>query len=900
MSPIRASTAVLTRMAARVAARLGTRARERRQIPKAGGVGGRAALALFAGLGGISHSAAQEGARLPERHALLVGCDEYPYLREALGERYERELLLHGPSNDVVLVQQTLERVLGLAPERTTVLAGWGEEIQGRPTRANVLGALERLAKEARAGDQVIVYLAGHGSQQRVQRVKTGEEPDGLEEIFLAADVRPAEKDQGYVPNAIKDDELGERVRAIRDAGAEVWLIVDSCHSGTMMRGTPSAGTDVRLRGLDPELLGVTSGLRGGRERSQSERSWIDGSESARIAALYGATSYGRAPEMELPVRTAGRSHGLFSYLLCEELESTGGHATYRELADRIVAAYQAFPCAITVPTAEGDLEREILSGAALDSALVCAFRGGVPCLNQGRLAGLEPGVVVDVLELASGAERSIARVEIVEADLFEARGNLLEGTLAEDAGPWRARMDARPLGDYRLSLALVDPGGSVVAVSSLPESLRLALERERERFPLVAPQAADWWIVVPSDGRFWLRPGPREGGYDFHGMSAERLVETLVSIQKVRNYRRFAGGSFTGTWTGDLDVWVERRVDRGWQRAERGLALTPGDEIRVRLQKHGDAIYDVNVLYLDANYDVSPLFPPLGRSPRLEPGARDVIDLTGALSITDDALGLENVLVFATPRSAASPVLDLRNLEQRGGQLRGGESSAPPDPFEDLLREVTSGANLRGQSLAVREARGTQSLLETLHVGWGAIAPPAWPEESAPIERGERAEEAASTEDPALEPWLVGSRAALARSGGARGPRDLLLLGDAEVEAVLVDFDEGAAADADAAQLARERSFDAEAAFVFAPRRLAFYDRADRGGFDLVLVDDDGDGVAEERAELVDGRWHSAPARVPWLSQSYVRFAPERRNEISSRLQALQRGSPREAPARR
>jgi len=858
------------------------------------------ALVLSAGAGvpraaGAGQAGREEEHR-PVRHALLVGCSEYPELRKAFPERYERELALRGPVNDVELLGATLERVLGLTREHTTVLAGWREDIRTRPTCANVLAHLERLAHEARRGDQVIVYLAGHGSQQKVKRIKTEEEPDGLEEIFLPADVRPAQE-QDHVPNSIRDDELGERVRAIRDAGAEVWLIVDSCHSGTMLRG---GSADVRLRGIDPVLLGAASATRGGRAGSAASPSWLDGTDSQGIAAFYGATSYGRAPEMELPYKAPGAEpHGLFTYLLCQELQRAGADVTYGELAERIVAAYQAFPCAITVPTAEGALERELASGLAHEAALVCTLKSGVPFLNQGRLAGLEPGVVLQLFELAQGAERAVARMEITEADLFQARGKLLAGELAAEVSSWRARADARPLGDYRLTLALVHTDGSAAALGELPAAVGTELQREAAHFPLVSePGAADWWIVLGADG-FWLRPGPREGGPDLCSVVPERLLETLAGIQRARNLRRFAGSAFTSEWGDDLEVWIERHGARGWQRLEKGSVLRPGEKIRVRLLKKSDAIYDVNVFYLDANFGAQCLRPASG-SPRLEASARER-DLTGEQIITDDALGLENVLVFATPRTESSRVIDLRALEQKG-LTRG---SASPDPFEDLVRHVVAGENTRGAPVSLAGTGGTQSLLHTLRIEWGELGPPAWPGRNFAVERPQRAPTgddkqglggiplAPPSELP--DPWACGLRAAL-RKSHPEGGFDLLLLGDHEVETVFVDFDAGVPNEGQAAELASTRAFEAEAAFQFGARRLAWYDRADRGAFDLALEDADGDGVAEARwtleGERGAGHWRrTAPVALPWLSQGYVVRGKREKAEISARLQALQRG---------
>ena len=58
-----------------------------------------AALALCLVMGVFAHG---NGPRL---RALLVGCGEHPWLREALGdERYAREVRLTGPVADVELV----------------------------------------------------------------------------------------------------------------------------------------------------------------------------------------------------------------------------------------------------------------------------------------------------------------------------------------------------------------------------------------------------------------------------------------------------------------------------------------------------------------------------------------------------------------------------------------------------------------------------------------------------------------------------------------------------------------------------------------------------------------------------------------------------------------------------
>ncbi len=440
---------------------------------------------------------------------------------------------------------------------------------------------------------------------------------------------------------------------------------------------------------------------------------------------------------------------------------------------------------------------------------------------------------------------------------------------------------------------------GTAAELAELPEAVREGLHAAAARFPILAPGAADWWLVLAPGGGFWLRPGPREGGFDLCGIAAEGLLERLAALQKTRNLRRFAGSSFSAEWRGDLDVWIERKTERGWQRLERDAVLHPGEKIRVRLLKETDAIYDVNVFYLDANFGVQCL---RHTSTRLEASAREPLDLAREQTVTDDALGLENVLVFATPRTSASREIHLCGALEQRGLTRG----AAPDAFEDLLQAVTSGATTRGP-VATADARGTQSLLMTLRTEWGPLAPPAWPAEWAALERmlpaaaeeGKKSVEGDTGvgADELPDPWACGTRAALARSRPDGRP-DLLLLGNSMVEVVLVDFDPAdEQASADPAELVRARSFEAEAAFQFGVRRIAWYDRGNRGAFDFALEDADGDGVAEARWVRVEGdsraRWRrEAPVALPWLSQAYVapgnlRSATEK-VAVSARLQAL------------
>ena len=163
------------------------------------------------------------------RHALLIGCTTY--------DRRPDIRPLVGPANDVQLMHDLLERHFSF-PEQNIVVLSEKRGGDHRPVRAAIEREFKALAQRAQKGDQVVILMSGHGSQQPDDGDPAkSDELDGLDEIFLPADIGPREETTKFVPNAIIDDELGTWVSAIASKGAHVFIVIDACHSGTMLRG---------------------------------------------------------------------------------------------------------------------------------------------------------------------------------------------------------------------------------------------------------------------------------------------------------------------------------------------------------------------------------------------------------------------------------------------------------------------------------------------------------------------------------------------------------------------------------------------------------------------------------------------------------------------------------------
>lgn len=174
-----------------------------------------------------------------EIRALLVGVSDYD---DSVGLAD-----LKGPANDVALLTRVLTD-RGVS-EITTLTNDTEDGIA--PTRAAILAGLANLAAVSEAGDFVYIHLSGHGTRQTDLN---GDETDGLDEVFLPSDTARAEPGSGTIPNALVDDEIGQAIDAIRATGADVWLVMDSCHSGSGLR---AAAPGVASRFVDPAVLGV-------------------------------------------------------------------------------------------------------------------------------------------------------------------------------------------------------------------------------------------------------------------------------------------------------------------------------------------------------------------------------------------------------------------------------------------------------------------------------------------------------------------------------------------------------------------------------------------------------------------------------------------------------------------
>jgi hypothetical protein len=641
-----------------------------------------------------------------ETRALVVGVSGYPNL--------PAEIRLVGPKNDAREVANALVR-FGVEPAAVTVLADGvenldkGISVPGPGTKQAVLDALDRLAETSRAGDLVVFYFSGHGSQQPDL---DGDEEGGDDEVFLPYDV--GKWDAGGIENALVDDELNLRVRRILDKGADFFGIIDACHSATGFRAID--GDDARARGVDPGVLGVP-------ENEGDTRAAFSGRKApptgkGRAAFFYAAQETEEALEKTPKGAADGESYGVFTYTMLQRLNRTPD-LTYRTLHQAVVADIKRNTLMTTqTPDLEGDmLDRPVLGAGAATTLRQWPFWNGA--LQAGRLAGVDNGAVVGlyddptateavaygVVETAGATKSMVAQVAWPCGEPLSADGSC---PAAVDAATFRKARFARlvePGVDLSLTLSepvRVDPDDGHdyaatvaaldAAVSSEGLSKRVSLKAAGYD---VAVALVDGKLAFSATGGQVDASGP--GSSPRLTLPADRqaaqavVAGALERIGRALALQRLGGSEGIQALGLEPEVTVARARteaveggacsdDRSAYEApvEMGEApeLQPCDIISVTLRNRGRKPADVTVLLVGQDFSVTTLWPEQGMVNRVHPGEEKRADI--AQIEPHAATASEERLVFVAVPGLNKAHVTFDNLEQEGLRAAPGEDEAP------------------------------------------------------------------------------------------------------------------------------------------------------------------------------------------------------------------------------
>ena len=372
----------------------------------------------------------RQSSQTPAKFALLVGINDYT-------DRNIKDL--SGGENDVRLMREMLSEVYGFKPgtEIKELLSSSAKDAD-KPKQQAILDNFDghlianakdflrskglQPVKDANKGATVVFYYSGHGSHLPDNENK--DEADGEDETIV-----PMDSDMKGTKD-IRDDEFDKRFAELKKYTSNITFIFDSCHSGTITRGTGD-------RSLNRQSS-IAAARGDGTDTTLNEN--MDSSGEGYVT-ISGSLPNEKSWEAELPNLKTKKpeTNGYLTYHLVQALREMP-EADYFTVMKRVKAAVQK-QNSDQHPQVEGDVNR-VVFGAAVSGGnnainVLEVEKDGKNSLlkiNAGKMVGAYPGGAVAVYKKAGDAER-LAVGEIIEpTDDFTATVKVLETAVPETA----------------------------------------------------------------------------------------------------------------------------------------------------------------------------------------------------------------------------------------------------------------------------------------------------------------------------------------------------------------------------------------------------------------------------------------------------------------------------------
>jgi len=375
-----------------------------------------------------------------QKYALLIGINHYKYP--------DRVPTLAGSINDVDDLRQLLLGKFQFPPENVMVLK------DADATHAAIISAIKtQLIARAHTGDIVVFHYSGHGSQMPDV---TGKIISGLDETIVPYDSRDPDNEVFDISGT----ELHPLLQQLAKKTKNVTFILDSCHSGTLVRGARARGiaADTRIpQPLRSEEAGLSRNL-GPVEGPEAKFAFIAAASSRESAFEYVAD---------------GRDHGALTYFLARQLRASSAGVTYRDIMDAVATSVNAiYPAQHpALEGAEADqqvfgyansfLRNYVVASPSTDDALHII-------LNVGQVEGATPGSLYDIYPPGSRKfappEMPVARARVSSVGASTSEALPISGGRVPVAS--RAVEREHRFGNQRMRLFIDGPSDSRVLQS--------------------------------------------------------------------------------------------------------------------------------------------------------------------------------------------------------------------------------------------------------------------------------------------------------------------------------------------------------------------------------------------------------------------------------------------------
>ncbi len=236
---------------------------------------------------------------------------------------------LRGAVNDARTMSLVLVRDFGFDPREVRVLT------DAQATQAGVLASLAWLIDSAQTGDDLVLFVASHGSH-----IPDRDGDDGDDEVLVL-------HDHDWTGAIVTDDELSEQLARV-PAGARLAAVWDLCHAG---RAESNASSKKRVaRYVAPPETARKKSSRGakspkspakGRKKPRAGASEAThGALGALVHEGLAAVSWAGCAHGETAVESSfgGLHEGAFAHALLDVLRCTRDDLTWGELHTRTCA----------------------------------------------------------------------------------------------------------------------------------------------------------------------------------------------------------------------------------------------------------------------------------------------------------------------------------------------------------------------------------------------------------------------------------------------------------------------------------------------------------------------------------------------------------------------------------
>jgi hypothetical protein len=387
-----------------------------------------ASMAMAVAQGGPPN---ENGPAQKERFAFLVGVDHY---------QDSSIDTLHGPGNDVALIQKLLisrYQFLGdesLPPQQRHIVTLIGAQA----TRKAISdGFRSQLIENARKhpGAVVVFYFSGHGSLRRDSSGRFG----GQSHMTIV----PSDRSESVLD--IADDEINGWFDELRKYTQEITFVLDSCHSGSATRAIDA---NLVPKEAPPQKTALQAGAPVSKAAAIRGEGVVDNgfiNPNDVYASIYSSLRYELSNEADLPDGNGGvKRYGVLTYYLVKTLELdpyiSYDEAVNHRVSDMINRSYGQHPevegnMGRPVFGAEGEWEDpflKITSGPAPDKTF---------SINGGESLGIQNGAFLAIYKASAkklvGEKDRLATARVTKAQGFTASAQLIgtvEGPIPSDS----------------------------------------------------------------------------------------------------------------------------------------------------------------------------------------------------------------------------------------------------------------------------------------------------------------------------------------------------------------------------------------------------------------------------------------------------------------------------------